>query len=213
MEGKGKVRNRYFQEIAHIFLQARGAPFFLSSKDLDLIANWEKIGIPLRVVLEGMERAFENYQARPVARRKIHSLAFCKLQVLKAFEQYRERKVGTPKRRYEGDNKQKKIKDEIKRFLRDIPQPLSYLNEIYAQALKILSRRKVKEEELERMEEEIEELLFENCPQKEKERVEREILEKYLYKAEEEFCSIFRTKLVKFLREKYKIPYISYFYY
>ena len=98
MEKKQRARNRYFQEIAHEFLKSRGAPFFLSSKDLDLIAAWEKMGIPLRVALEGVDRAFENYRAKTAARPKILSLAFCKNQVLKAFEQYKERKVGAPKK-------------------------------------------------------------------------------------------------------------------
>lgn len=212
MEKKERARNRYFQEIAHEFLKSRGAPLFLSSKDLDLIAAWERMGIPLRVVLEGMERAFENYKAKPAARRKIFSLAFCKNQVLKAFEQYRERKVGAPKKRNERDKKQQRIQEEVQKFLRDISPELSYLNDIYTQALMVLSKRKAAEEELERMEEEIEGLLFKNCPQEEKERVKKEILMK-LPPKEEEFFSIYKTRLVKFLRETYKIPYISFFYY
>jgi len=86
------------------------------------------------------------------------------------------------------------------------------LNDIYAQVLMVLSRRKVAEEELERMEEEIEELLFKSCPQEEKQRVRKEILEKLPHR-DEEFFSIYKTRLVKFLRETYKIPYISFFYY
>lgn len=213
MEKKQRAKNRYFQEIAHSFLKNRGAPFFLSSKDLDLVAEWEKMGIPLRVVLEGIERAFGSYRAKPVARRKIHSLAFCKNQVLRAFEQYKERKVGAPKMRNERDKKKKRIKDEVQKFLADIPPTLSYLSDIYTRVLKVLSRRRGIEEDLERMEEEIEELLFKNCPQEEKERVKREILKNYPHKGEEEFLILFKIKLVKLLRERYKIPYISFFYY
>jgi len=213
MDTKGRERNQYFRVIAHIFMKGRGAPFFLSSKDLDLIAAWEKTGIPLRVVLEGMERAFKNYWTKPGGRRKIHSLAFCKLQVLKTFEQHKERKVGTSKRRYERDEKRKKIKEEVQRFLRGISPSLTYLKDIYIQAQKILSRRAVKEEELERMEEEIEELLFKHCPQREKEKAKKEILEQFSHQGEEEFRSIFKIKLVKVLREIYKIPHISFYYY
>jgi hypothetical protein len=212
VEKKQRARNRYFQEIAHEFLKSRGAPFFLSSKDLDLIAAWEKMGIPLRVALEGVGRAFENYRAKPAARRKILSLAFCKYQVLKAFEQYKERKVGAPQKRNERDKKRNRIKDEVQKFLNDLPPALSYLNDLYAQALTVLSRKRVAEEELERIEEEVEELLFKNCPREEKERIKKEILEKPSPR-EEELFSIYQTRLVKFLRETYKIPYISFFYY
>jgi len=188
MEKKERARNRYFQEIAHEFLKS------------------------LRVALEGMERAFESYKAKPVARRKILSLAFCKNQVLRAFEQYKERKVGAPKKKNERDRKQKRIKEEVQKFLGDIPPALSYLNDLYTQALMVLSKRKVAEEELERMEEEIEELLFKNSPQEDKEKIKKEISEDLLL-SEEEFFSIYKTRQVKFLRETYKIPYISFFYY
>ena len=33
---------RYFQEIARHFLARRGAPFFLSAKDLALVEAWER---------------------------------------------------------------------------------------------------------------------------------------------------------------------------
>ncbi|NIM91218.1 MAG: hypothetical protein GTO17_09750 [Candidatus Aminicenantes bacterium] len=212
MEKKQRARSRYFQEIAHQFLKSRGAPFFLSSKDLDLITAWEKMGIPLRVALEGVDRAFESYRAKPTARRKVLSLAFCNNQVLKAFEQYKERKVGAPKKRNERDKKRTRIKNEVQRFLNDLPPALSYLNDLYAQALMVLSRKKITEEELERLEEEIEELLFKNCPQEEQERVRKEFSDKSS-PGEEELISVYRTKLVKSLREMYKIPYISFFYY
>jgi len=212
MEKKQRAKNRYFQEIAHNFLKNRGAPFFLSSKDLDLVAEWEKMEIPLRAVLEGIERAFGSYRAKPVPRRKIHSLAFCKNQVLRAFEQYKERKVGASKKRNQRGKKKNRIKDEVQKFLNDLPPALSYLDNLFAQALLILSRKRVAEEELERLEEEIEELLFKNCPQEEKESLKNEILEKPS-PGEEELFSIYQTRLVKFLREKYKIPYISFFYY
>lgn len=212
MEKKQRGQDRYFQEIAHEFLKSRGAPFFLSSKDLDLIAAWEKMGIPLRVALEGVGRAFENYRAKPAARRKILSLAFCKNQVLKAFEQHKERKVGAPDKRNERDKKRKWIKGEVQKFLNDLPPALSYLRDLYAQALMVLSRKRVAEEELERIEEKVEELLFKNCPREEKERIREEILDKSS-PGEEELLSIYQTRLVKFLRETYKIPYISFFYY
>jgi hypothetical protein len=47
----------------------------------------------------------------------------------------------------------------------------------------------------------------------EKKRVKRRIAKDYEFKEEEEFERIFKIKLVKVLRDKYKIPYISLFYY
>jgi hypothetical protein len=43
--------------------------------------------------------------------------------------------------------------------------------------------------------------------------VKRGVLKDYEFKQAEEFERIFRIKLVKVLRDRYKIPYISLFYY
>lgn len=205
--------SKYFQSIALHFFKHRGAPFFLSSKELDYIARWEKMGIPLHVVLEGIERSFEIYRRKPGRKTKIHSLAFCDLQVLKAFEQDRERKVGHKKRIVERHEKRDRAKAEVERFLVKIPQQISYLKEAYFLAQKVLSQSHFDEEELERIEGKIEELLWKNSVDEEKERVKSGVLKDYEFKQEEEFERIFKIKLVKVLRDKYKIPYISLFYY
>ncbi len=208
-----EARSTYFQSIALHFFRHRGAPFFLSSKELDYIARWEEMEIPLHVVLEGIERSIEIYKRKPGRRAKIRSLAFCDLQVLKAFEQDRERKVGHKKRIVERHEKRDRAKAEVERFLKKIPHQISYLQEAYSLAQKVFSQSHFDEEKLERIEEKIEELLWKNSLDEEKERVKRRIAKDYKSKEEEEFERIFRIKLVKVLRDKYKIPYISLFYY
>ena len=205
--------SKYFQSIALHFFKHRGAPFFLSSKEIDYIARWEKMGIPLHVVLEGIERSFESYRRKPGRKTKIQSLAFCDLQVLKAFEQNRERKVGHKKRIVERHEKRDQARAEVERFLAKIPQQILYLKETYSLAQKVLSQSHFDEEELERIEGKIEELLWKNSLDDEKERVKSGVLKDYEFKQDEEFERIFKIKLVKVLRDKYKIPYISLFYY
>ena len=208
-----EARSKYFQSIALHFFKHRGAPFFLSSKELDYIARWEEMEIPLHVVLEGIERSIEIYKRKPGRKAKIQSLAFCDLQVLKAFEQDRERKVGHKKRIVERHEKRDRAKAEVKNFLEKIPHQISYLQEAYSLAQKVLSQSHFDEEKLERIEGKIEELLWKNSLDEEKERVKRRIAKDYKSKEEEEFERIFKIKLVKVLRDKYKIPYISLFYY
>lgn len=205
--------SKYFQSIALHFFKNRGAPFFLSSKDLDYIARWEKIGVPLHVVLEGIERSFESYRRKPGRKAKIQSLAFCDLQVLRAFEQDRERKVGHKKRIVERHEKRDRARAEVERFLAKIPKQINYLKEAYSMAQKVLSQSHFDEEELERIEGKIEELIWKNSVDEEKEKVKSGVLRDYELKQEEEFERIFKIKLVKVLRDKYKIPYISLFYY
>lgn len=210
---KNNNRSQYFQAIARHFFKWRGAPFFLSSKELNLIVRWEKMGIPLRVVLEGIRRSFENSRPKRGKKGKILSLLYCDFQVLKAFEQHKERRVGERGMMLEREEKRERAKAEIEKFLGSIPPRVSFLREIYFLAQKQLSKRDLKEEELERLEEEIEEILFKNSPNEEKVEVRIEVKKEYEFRNEAEFSSIWKIKLVKLLREKHKIPYISLFYY
>ncbi len=204
---------RYYQSIARRFFMERGAPFFLSSREQDLIAKWERMEIPLYIVLEGMKSAFSNYRRKSGRKARIQSLGFCDFQVLRAFEQARERKVGQKRRGVERDEKRIRAKAEVKRFLETIPFPIGYLKGMFSRAKKILSQTRLDEEELERIEEDIEELLFMNTPDEEKEKIKGEVLAEFELKDKEEFSRIFKIKAVKFLREKYRVPYISLYYY
>lgn len=213
MEMRNENRSQYFQSIARHFLKLRGAPFFLSSKELDLIETWEKMKIPLQVVLEGIDRAFEKNRMKRVRKRKILSLAFCNLQVLKAFEQFRDRRVGAKNKVAGREEKRKKARAEVERFLENIPCEVDYLRELFSPVLRMLSLKGINEEELEQKEREIEDLLFDKSLDAEKEEVKREILAEYEFAEEEEFQRIFKLRLLKHLREMYKIPYVSLYYY
>jgi hypothetical protein len=207
-----KQRSQYYQAIAREFLTHRGTPFFLSSKDLILIAQWEKMRIPLKVVLEGIERSFENYRMKSGKKGKVTALAFCEPQVLRNFEQYRERQVGLKKKVVTQEERRKKIRDEVQRFLKDLHPQVNFLREVYSHAEKMLSRKNIEESELERMDEEVERILLSSCLEEEKELVRKEVLNEFR-PAEGEFSRIFEAKLLKLLRNKYKIPYLSSFYY
>ena len=210
---RNKKRGHYFQTIARHFFRYRGAPFFLSSKDLDLIARWERMKIPLRTVLEGMKQAFEKAPPKFGNKGKISSLVYCQHHVQKSFEQYQERKVGRKHLIPEKEEKRKKARTDVERFLQTIPPQIKFLRDVYSRAYKMLSAQSPEEEELERMEEEVERLLIENSTAEVVKRVKRQIRKDYGAASDEEFVSIWRTKLVKRLRERHEIPYISLFYY
>ncbi len=207
-----KTRGLYFQTIARHFFRYRGAPFFLSSKDLDLIARWEQMKIPLRTVLEGMQKAFEDTSARR-SKDKVFSLAFCQHQVRQAFEQHKERKVGKESFLPGIQEKKTRAKADIGRFLESIPTRMNSLRNLYARALVVLSEQKPDEEELERMDQEVERLLVEESSDEEIDEAKKAARAEYDSMNEEEFVSTWRMTLVKHLRERDKIPYISLFYY
>jgi hypothetical protein len=210
---KNEQRSEYYQSIARYFFKLRGAPFFLSSTELNLVEKWEKMEIPLFVVLEGIKRAFDNYMRKPGRKTKIQTLAYCENQVLNAFDQYRDRKVGGERKIRGKTEKKNRAKDEIKKFLDTLPDQIGYLKDAYSRAQRLLSHSHVDEEELERVEGEVEGLIWENSSEKERERVETDVRSEYKIKEGEEFLRILRIKMVKALRDRYKIPHISLFYY
>ncbi|MFC2169023.1 hypothetical protein ACFLRM_00450 [Acidobacteriota bacterium] len=206
-------RSQYFQTIARFFFELRGAPFFLSSKDLDLIAIWEKLEIPLHVVHEGIKNSFTNYKKRQRNKTKILSLSFCNHGVLMAFEQHQERKVGSRRKPVKKKNKRKRIRTEVEEFLKTNPRAEHYLKKIFVRVQNALSQEEFDETMLECIEEEMEELLLMNATSEEKAQIKKIVLEEFGIKKKEEFEGILRIKLIKHLRNKHKIPYISPYYY
>ncbi len=213
MEELDKARSRYFQTIARAFLERRGAPFFLSSKDVALVAGWERMGIPLQMVLEGIERSFSSGQRKPQPRSKVQTLAYCEPEVLRAFAQHRERRVGRTHKVNARLRKAAKLRTEVQRFLDRLPSQVAYLRPLFEQARELLSLAEVEEEKLETLEEEVEERLFCGSPLEFRQRLADEIRSESGVRKKDELESILRTKVIKCLRDEHMIPHLSLFYY
>jgi len=82
----------YFTEIEHFYQSRRETFTLLSTLDWVLIENWKDQGIPLEVVLKGIDRAF----SRPKAKRKVNSLAYCVRAVSEVAEEQKETSVDKP---------------------------------------------------------------------------------------------------------------------
>ncbi|MEW5902664.1 MAG: hypothetical protein AB1715_14455, partial [Acidobacteriota bacterium] len=200
-------RSRYFQGIARMFFDLRGAPFVLSSRDMVTISSWEEKRIPLRVVLEGIERAFENFRRRPVRSRKIPSLSFCEGEVLRAFAEFRDRRIGRESGKSSREAKRKKVKSEVTSFLGSLPPQVAYLEKVYRAALKILSRRNAAENELERLDEQAGALLVEHAVAEDLAGIEKRVKAEHSGRSAEELRQIAEVELVKWVRKKHRIPY------
>jgi hypothetical protein len=206
-------RSRYFQEIARAFLERRGAPFVLSSEDIVTIAAWEEQGIPLHSALEGIGRVFEKPRKKPPGRRKMMSLSYCQLEVMRAFDEHRDRRVGRQKKEGLRGEKRRKVKAEVERFLRTVPSELAGLDGVFRDALKLLSQRKAREEDVERLEEKIDELLLRQALPADRAEVEIRVRAEFAGRPESELKRILDVYLIRFMREKYRIPHLSFFYY
>ena len=80
----------YFTEIEQ-FYQARRESFtLLSTLDWVLIENWKEQGVPLDLVLKGIDRAFSR------RKRQINSLAYCVKAIEEVIEEQKETRVDRP---------------------------------------------------------------------------------------------------------------------
>lgn len=83
----------YFVEIEAAFNRHRGSFKILSPLDWSLMQEWNERGIPLKIVLRGMENAFDgrNPGKKPET---INTLRYCRRAVESAFYEYSQNQVG-----------------------------------------------------------------------------------------------------------------------
>jgi hypothetical protein len=82
----------YFTEIEQFYQSRRDTFTLLSTLDWVLIESWKEQGIPLELVLKGIDRAFSR------AKRKINSLAYCVGAISEVIEEQKETSVDKPER-------------------------------------------------------------------------------------------------------------------
>lgn len=80
----------YLARIERHFGLRRGGRLLLSPRDWQLVAGWHERGVPLPVVLRGINRAFDRFEANRRSDR-INSLSYCAQQVDEVWEEERER--------------------------------------------------------------------------------------------------------------------------
>jgi hypothetical protein len=211
MTGEGE--SEYYQAIARKFLGLRGAPFFLSPRDLEVIADWEKRRIPLGVVLEGVERAFDGLRDRSRGTRGL-SLSFCEAQVVKAMSQHRDRDAGrrstaSPPRSAKKD----KVRRELAACLSRLPGEDRDLPPLLEAASAILAQPSPDEDDLERIDGDIDDILWGRSPTSEREEFRVRMQGEFPDRPREEIAAAARTALLRSVRKRWKIPYVSLYYY
>jgi len=111
----------YFTEIEEHFVRLRARNLLLSPLDWSLIETWKKSGIPLPVVLRGIERTFENSQKKGA--KAPRTLFYCHPAVVEAFEEYSESRVGgtlDSELEEPGAPERKEVGDYIDSLLREV---------------------------------------------------------------------------------------------
>jgi len=80
---------QYFLRVEEHFGRRRGGPLVLSPNDWRLLEGWQQQGIPLRVVLRGINQAFDRFAASGPRSDRINSLRYCEQEVQAAWEDHR----------------------------------------------------------------------------------------------------------------------------
>lgn len=83
----------YFTEIEDTFVRRRGKHLFLSPMDWALMETWKQQGIPLHIVLRGIERSFDSYESKP-RKRTVKSLLYCQEEVEAQYAEWTESRLG-----------------------------------------------------------------------------------------------------------------------
>ncbi len=210
MENK---KSEYFQTIARFLFSYRGAPFFLSSQEIDLIAGWEQQGIPLDAVLNGMRERFDK-PGRGRHGKGRRTLLSCRNHVQRAFEQSRERGVGSRRSRtLDHQMKQQTVRGEVECFLSCIPSELDGLKELYGSLSEKLRLGEADEEELENADREVDVWLCAHASSEERGLAERDASADLTAWGDAEKRRLLDIRLARFLRHKYRVPFLSVFYY
>lgn len=85
----------YFSEIEETFNRRRGKYLFLSPLDWALIETWQERGVPLHIVLRGIEKVFDGADKSAAKRkRSVKSLMYCREEIEAQYEEWLERQVG-----------------------------------------------------------------------------------------------------------------------
>lgn len=207
-----QAQSGYYQTIARQFLGRRGAPFFLSPRDLAVIQGWEKDRIPLHVVLEGVGRTFDGLRARTRGTKGL-SLSSCEAQVRKALAQHTDRGAGRRRSAAPRARKAAKAREEIEACLKSLPANELNLRPLLQDAAGLMAGEAPDDEALERIDEAVDGILWIRASRAEREEVERRTAREFPGRDAGEVAAAARTRLIKSAREEHKIPYVSLCYY
>lgn len=132
----------YFTEIEDTFVRRRGKHVLLSPLDWALIESWKEKGVPLHIALNGIERSFDSYEAKP-RKRSVKSLLYCQEEVEAQYAEWLESQVGAQvEESSNGDRAQSRDDDDDARLPFPRADILEHLHKARTQLRQICEQRK-----------------------------------------------------------------------
>lgn len=121
----------YLTEIEDAFIRRRGKHLHLCSLDWTMMEVWKERGIPLHVVLRGIEHWFDSYESRK-PKRTANTLLYCQEEIEAQYAEWLESRVGS-----HDDEEETRSADESKspfprtEVLAHLARSLDRLSELY----------------------------------------------------------------------------------
>lgn len=201
----------YFTEVEEYFVRRRGKNLLVSPLDWCLIELWRDSGIPLHVVLRGIDRSFG--MAQKGQKRSPRSLFYCHSAILDAFEEYKQAMVGASEEEAEPEDSTGFSKEGVQGYLQSLMSSLElHAGEVFERAVEriaalkseIDTSQRVNYQELDRDLAEISVLLVGSL----KEKMGVEKLQTLLEEAKEQ-SRIYRKRLSKEMYQRLENRYLE----
>jgi hypothetical protein len=80
----------YYRTVEEFFVERRGPPLTISNADWTLVRRWRKAGLPLRVVLRGIQDALDAHAHSFARQHPVGSLRYCEAEVDLARERWQQ---------------------------------------------------------------------------------------------------------------------------
>jgi hypothetical protein len=111
------------------------------------------------------------------------------------------------------EDKRRRVQTEIERFLAHVPPEVLFLEDLFREARQKLAGPDFADEEMEDLDEKVDGQLLARAGHEDKDGVKKDILAEGRRLAGDELARVRDIKVVRRLRERFKIPHLSLFYY
>jgi len=81
----------YKDRVREYFSHKKGDGLILSPTNWIVVGKWEKMGIPLHVVIQGIDKTFENLRSGGLQQKRINYLGYCEPEILNSWKEYRKK--------------------------------------------------------------------------------------------------------------------------
>lgn len=218
----------YFTEIEDTFIRRRGKNLLLSPIDWAMMETWQERGVPLHIVLRGIESVFDHFDKNPRPR-TIKGLLFCREEIEAQFAEWTASQIGKSDSAAIPETEsplslsaigehiisivEKLRRVTVESLSEDIDRAVTRLEELKAN---IAADPEQIDKSLSDIENFLDHALLSNLDKEHLKQIEKEIAgQMRAYKADmekEAYATTFRLMLLKRLREDLGIPRMSLFY-